>query len=222
MAHVSESPPFHPGRSDFPRPVGDLDHLIFSPIGSSRSPRSLSANSHTPLTCSVYPTARHLHEIPPGLSRLISLDAHQDREPLCPLRIQGVLLSSPHRKALPFPLRSYGLMRQTKILLSASHSTIPKGLCRLPLAPAGSWPFPTLSPRSLHRCLDPYPVALLWCTHPFLPSGLRPYPDSERFGTLVSLHCNFNRGIISRLQSFLYVQAPMLVRPQIAPTDVIF
>ena len=47
MTHVSASPPFHPGRSDFPSPVGDLDHLIFFPIGPSRSPRNLSANSHT-------------------------------------------------------------------------------------------------------------------------------------------------------------------------------
>jgi hypothetical protein len=31
MTHVSASPPFHPGRSDFPSPVGDLDHLIFFP-----------------------------------------------------------------------------------------------------------------------------------------------------------------------------------------------
>jgi hypothetical protein len=155
---------------------------------------------------------------------LISLDAHQDREPLCPFRIypKGVTFPSPHRKALPSHLRSYGLMRQTKILCSTSHYAILNSLPRLPLVPAGHWPFPTLSPQSLHRCLDPYPVALLWCIGRFLPSGLRPYPDSERFGTLISLQCNFNRGIISRLQSFLYVQAPMLVRPQIAPTDVIF
>jgi H+/gluconate symporter-like permease len=30
MHHVSASPPFHPGRSDFPSPVGDLDHSHFS------------------------------------------------------------------------------------------------------------------------------------------------------------------------------------------------
>ena len=131
-------------------------------------------------------------------------------------------LSSPHRKALPPHLRSYGLMRQTKILCSTSHCATLNSLHRLPLAPAGHWPFPTLSPQSLLRCLDPYPVALLWCIRPFLPNGLRPHTGSERFGALISLQCNFNRGIISRLQSFLYVQAPMLARPQIAPTDVIF
>ena len=30
MTHVSASPPFHPGRSDFPSPVGDLDTRFFS------------------------------------------------------------------------------------------------------------------------------------------------------------------------------------------------
>src|SRR5512139_1868486 len=30
MSHVSVSPPFHPGRSDFPSPVGDLDLPNFS------------------------------------------------------------------------------------------------------------------------------------------------------------------------------------------------
>ena len=31
LTHVSASPPFHPGRSDFPSPVGDLDHLVSFP-----------------------------------------------------------------------------------------------------------------------------------------------------------------------------------------------
>ena len=74
-------------------------------------------------------------------------------------------------------------MRQTKILLSASHYAIPKGLCRLPLAPAGSWPFPTLSPQSLHGCLDPYPVAFLQCSYPFLPGKLRPRRRAKKLGT---------------------------------------
>ena len=113
-------------------------------------------------------------------------------------------------------------MRQTNILCSTSHYAILSSLRRLPLAPAGNWPFPTLSPQSLHRCLDPYPVASRRCICPFLPSGLRPHTSGERFGTLISLQCNFSRGVISRLQSFLYVQAPILVRPQIAPTNVIF
>ena len=74
-------------------------------------------------------------------------------------------------------------MRQTEILLWASHYAIPKGLCRLPLAPAGSWPFPTLSPQSLHGRLDPYPVAFLQCSYPFLPGKLRPRRRVKKLGT---------------------------------------
>ena len=43
-------------------------------------------------------------------------------------------------------LRSYRLMRQTKVLLSPSVFPIATGLCRLLSVPAGRWPFPTLSP----------------------------------------------------------------------------
>jgi hypothetical protein len=49
MTHVSASPPFHPGRSDFPSPVGDLDTQVLFPKGPSQLHRNLSANSHTPL-----------------------------------------------------------------------------------------------------------------------------------------------------------------------------
>ena len=38
---------------------------------------------------------------------------------------------------------------------------ISAGLCRLLSAPAGRWPFPTLSPQSVSRRLDPYPAAFL-------------------------------------------------------------
>ena len=35
ITHVSASPPFHPGQSDFPSPVGDLDHSVIFPKGPS-------------------------------------------------------------------------------------------------------------------------------------------------------------------------------------------
>ncbi len=57
-------------------------------------------------------------------------------------------------------------------------------LCRLLRAPAGSWPFPTLSPQSLYGCMDPYPAALLQCACSFLPGEHRPYPSLNRFGAL--------------------------------------
>ncbi len=46
---------------------------------------------------------------------------------------------------------------------------ISTGLCRLLRAPAGRWPFPTLSLRSLYRRLGPYPATTSRCTCPFLP-----------------------------------------------------
>jgi hypothetical protein len=47
---------------------------------------------------------------------------------------------------------------------------ISTGLCRLLRAPAGRWPFPTLSLRSLYRRLGPYPAMTSRCTCPFLPA----------------------------------------------------
>jgi len=88
------------------------------------------------------------------------------------------------------------------------------GLCRLLPVPAGKRPFPTLSPQSLYRCLDPYPAAFLRCSYPLLPEGLRPHLREQRFGTP-----NYRRNatstteLISGLQSFHYVQAPILARP---------
>jgi hypothetical protein len=49
MTHVSASPPFHPGRSDFPSPVGDINTQALFPKGSLQLHRNISVNSHTPL-----------------------------------------------------------------------------------------------------------------------------------------------------------------------------
>ena len=95
------------------------------------------------------------------------------------------------------------------------------GLCRLLPVPAGSWPFPTLSPQSLYRCLDPYPAALLRCLCPFLPAGLRPHPRTEEFGAQ-----DFRRYAISTASSFrgcshsFMFRLPYLLGPPIAPTAV--
>ena len=87
-------------------------------------------------------------------------------------------------------------------------------LCRLPSAPAGLWPFPTLSPRSLYRRLDPYPVVSFRCTCSFLPGRLRPHVRIKTFGTQETpCHAASTGETISGLQSFVYLQAPMLARP---------
>ena len=124
------------------------------------------------------------------------------------------VLNGPPRRALPLLHRSYGLTRQSIHLLTFSALAYTPGLRRLLPAPAGAWTFPTLSPQSLQRRLDPYPAVSLRCSYPFLPEGHRPHLRSERFGTTeFLLHCSFSRSRISGLQSFLHVQAPLLARP---------
>lgn len=108
------------------------------------------------------------------------------RDPLClPRRVtvgqDGV--KAPPRTELPALHRSYRLMRQTKTLLTTSVVPISSGLCRLPRAPAGRWPFPTLSPRSVYRCLDPYPATIHRCICPFLPDGHRPLLRVKKIGS---------------------------------------
>jgi hypothetical protein len=128
----------------------------------------------------------------------------------------------PHRKALPSHHRSYGLMRQTKILRLASLFAILNSLRRLLLAPAGNWPFPTLSPHSLHGCLDPYPVAFSQCTCPFLPGKLRPRRRTEQLGTPFSL-CNATstEGHFRDCIHSLMFKPPCLLGLQVAPTSVV-
>jgi hypothetical protein len=81
-----------------------------------------------------------------------------------PLRLTRALPESgwcpaPPRRALPLLPRSYGLMRPTAPLSLSSALAYTASPCRLPRAPAGERWFPTLSPQSVHRCLDPYPAA---------------------------------------------------------------
>ena len=64
--------------------------------------------------------------------------------------------------------RFYEPMRQTKTLLAPWIPPCARRSCRLLSAPAGRWPFPTLSLRPLRRCSDPYPATLLGCTCPLL------------------------------------------------------
>jgi len=121
---------------------------------------------------------------------------------------------APCRKELPLLHCSYRLMGQTKILTTASVIPILTCLCRLLPVPAGRWPFPTLSLQSLHSCLDPCPAASFRCIYPFLPGKHRPRLRGKRLGT-PNILCNATstEDLISRLQSFRYVQAPILARP---------
>ena len=125
----------------------------------------------------------------------------------------GRPLGSP-RRALPLLHRSYEPMRQTKTLLAPRLPPCARGLCRLLSAPAGRWPFPTLSLRPLRRCSDPYPATLLGCSCPLLHRGHRSHPTGNGFDAWIYPHTATSVGSrISRLQSFDYLRAPTLARP---------
>jgi len=105
-------------------------------------------------------------------------------------------------------------MRQTKTLPTPRLAPCTWGPCRLLPAPAGRWPFPTLSLRPLCRCSDPYPAALPGCARPFLHRGHRPHPTGNGFGARIYPHAAASAGSrISRLQSFDHLRAPALARP---------
>ena len=118
------------------------------------------------------------------------------------------------RRALPLLHRSYEPMRQTKTLRAPRSPPCARGPCRLPSAPAGRWPFPTLSLRPLRRCSDPYPATLLGCLCPLLHRGRRSHPTGNGFDARIYPHTATSVGSrISRLQSFDYLRAPTLARP---------
>ena len=90
---------------------------------------------------------------------------------------------------------------------------------RLSPVPAGRWPFPTLSPQSLYRSLDPYPAAPLRCFGPLLPEGHRPRLRSHGLGAPEN-----RRNATSTTREFrgcshsVMFRLPYLPGPPIAPT----
>ena len=187
MAHVSAQPPSHPGRSVFPSPVGGSSYFPEEP---SHRIRSSSTRLLTPLNGMGYILGSACREVALWSGSMSGSVAFTmpatHREPLCPR--DGVTFSrnsvaALFQSALPDLRRSYWLMRQTKLLLPASVSLSSAGLCRLLRAPAGGWPFPTLSLRSLHRRLDPYPATPERCSRPLLPARHRPPLRVKRIGS---------------------------------------
>ena len=96
---------------------------------------------------------------------------------------------------------------------------ISAGLCRLLRAPAGKWPFPTLSLRSLYRCLGPYPATAPRCYCPFLPGSHRPHLKTKKFGPWEISCKQLPAGIYSRgcNHSFIF-RLPYLLDPPAALT----
>jgi hypothetical protein len=133
--------------------------------------------------------------------------------------------SNPCRRALPRLCRSYWLMRQTSVLSQPRFHPCTMSLCRLLRTPAGPRSFPALSPQSLCRCLDPYPVAPLQCACSLLPAGQRPHLRIDRFGVHkknnrcnATSTANASRGCSHSITFRL----PHLLDPPVAPTAARF
>ena len=171
------------------------------PSGSSHPVGGLSARSHTPLHRIVVPPVRHRG---PGQQPSSSKSGLRPAIPCPPLTespfaMREVLSpqgrrGQPPRPELPDHHRSYELMRQTKCLCTTQVSPLSPSLCRLLRAPADKWSFPTLSPPSLCRRLDPYPVTLLRCIYPLLPEEHRPHHSDQWFGAQNIPSTQFRKG----------------------------
>jgi len=165
------------------------------------SPRRSWPTSPGPASCiGVILTGDHCTESPFASSGRYPSECHLT----CDIdRHYSILFAPMGSCARPKPSRSLGV---------SPWATSP---CRLLRTPAGSWPFPTLSPQSFYGCLDPYPAALIRCTRSFLPGRHRPHLSLNRFGAQEPPPWQqlLWWPPFSGLQSFAHVQAPILARP---------
>ena len=137
-------------------------------------------------------------------------------EPLC--LTAGVTVLPGSRRARPgrallLRLRSYGLMRPTKLLPSLSTRLI-RGSLQVVVSPCWRMAVPDISAVILTLAPGPLPRSVL-PVH-LLDSSRKTaaaHPQIGRSAHCVSLPCNFHRGYLSRLQSFVDLQAPTFARP---------
>ena len=152
-----------PHRPRFPRPPVSSRTVEFLesgwrpwPIPSrpSQHHRSLSAGPHTPHTVLVCLLARHLLEhrvLGLNVPARVHLMPTMHREPLCPfgvLSLRGWRVPPPE-KALPFPHRSYGLMRRTNSLPLASALASLSGSLQVAASPCWKMVLPDVISASL-------------------------------------------------------------------------
>ena len=131
--------------------------------------------------------------------------------------------------ALPRPERRHASLQRTLLLLHCSYEPMrqtkslppsPAFVCRLLPVPAGRWPFPTLSPQSVYRRLDPYPRSAPSVLLPFLPEGLRPRLRCDRLGTIknnVAMQLQRRGSSRGCSHSFMF-RLPYSLDPPVAPT----
>ena len=150
------------------------------------------------------------------VSRFSESETAECPEPLC--LNPGVTVGSGSRRArpgraLPLRLRSYGLMRPAKLLPSLSRKLI-RGSLQVVVSPCGRMAVPDMSAVILTSAPGPLPRSVL-PVH-LLDSSRKTaaaHPQIGRSAHCISLQCNFPRGYLSRLQSFVDLQAPTFARP---------
>jgi len=193
-------PPSHPGRSDFPSPVGSQGRGMVSPS-------SLPIGAEAQVLAHIHPSRRSFT----GWRALGSVD------PVLPGPTGPGGVSSLAAVLVPrAPSPWAGVTRSVSLLrahapdlnpLCSSLDALSHSLCRLLRAPAGLRPFPTLSLHIFPCVLGPLPRRLLRCMDPCLPPRHRPSPREDRVGAPQSPCSDFSTAPFSRLQSFLDVQA---------------
>ena len=125
----------------------------------------------------------------------------------------GCSCRTPQRTLLPLH-RSSGLMRQTKSLPTPRVPSWQLGLCRLSPVPAGEMVLPNIISAILVKSLGPIPRHVSWMHLPISsPRTSASQNGKEVRHVRISLQCNNDRGVVSRLQSFVYLQASSLARP---------
>ena len=218
--HVSSGPPTIPdGRFSrvrfWPR--------LCTPFSGSRSSQAVKGSSdgtRTPPTSIVHLPPRSDPGPPrtPSTASGCGPSRRNRRVPRAPLPAGGVTRDGAASRAA-----SGDVTPPSKLV--RAHAPVPppliafglpyaSSLRRLLPSPAGRGTFPTLSPGSLRRRLDPYPAVPPRCIHPFLPWGRRPHVTGNTFGTR-EYPCDATStwSRISGLQSFADVQSPPLARP---------
>jgi hypothetical protein len=188
--------------------------------------RGLSAGSHTPLKASVCLPARHALDHTASirhcvLPRLLFMPA-MCREPLCSF---GVLLRqmwslSPHRKTFLFLHRSYGLMRQTKILRSPSASASVNRSLQVATRPCWILALPdVISVNPSQRARPLTPVDSHGALARFFPWQHRPSHSSRwsAFPRLSIQQLQYGGCFRSRRHSFRFRPAALLAT-RVAPT----
>jgi len=213
-------PPCDPGRSVFPSPVlASAPHSIYQIQPCLHELRLKCWHTYTPFPCSLpVPSSRENMAFFP----VQCLDAHvvlgtaECPESLCQVWVLPMTWMTLKVISEDITLPSQLLRTHASDRIPPSDSVFPctLGPCRLSPVPAGKRPFPTLSLQSLHRCLDPYSVVSPECACPLLPREHWPHAMGYAFGTQ-DYPCNATSTgrSISELQSFVYLQAPMLARP---------